>query len=208
MPFKVMIIGAGLSGGLLANGLLTHSTPNEIEVIVFEREEATHAREGYQIRLGAAAVKGMRACLSEDMKMEICRKFGRSGGVMASAPILYDGVDMSVKSDWSKFPEYTKSAPISRSVLRSVLSAPLKEQGVVRFGKKFVSYEVRGDGGPDGREQVVAKFADGTEEVGDVLIAADGASSPVNSWIPRSISYNHSNQIFRPTFKSGLIIIV
>ena len=58
-PFKVIIAGGGLAGSLLARGLERHG----IDFVVYERDEENAKREGYQIRLGSAALTGFRACL-------------------------------------------------------------------------------------------------------------------------------------------------
>lgn len=170
MPFKVLIIGAGLSGTLLANGLLKHS----IECTLYERDTADAPRKGYQIRLGAPALHGFRECLSPEIKDAICAKFGRSGGAVASAPVMYN-TRMQLLVDLTKFPAYPKSAPIDRVVLRDALAEPVARQGRIVYGKVFVRYEVFGEG----RQKVRAYFADGTTDEGDVLVAADGSSSKV-----------------------------
>jgi 2-polyprenyl-6-methoxyphenol hydroxylase-like FAD-dependent oxidoreductase len=52
---------------------------------------------------------------------------------------------------------------------------------IVHFGKKFAAFEDAPDGG------VIARFADGSTAVGDVLVGADGASSPVRGQLlPRA----------------------
>ncbi|KAF5981542.1 fungal specific transcription factor factor [Fusarium coicis] len=56
--FKVCIVGGGLAGSLLANGLIN----NVIDTIVFERDEESLKREGYHIRLGDPALTGLASC--------------------------------------------------------------------------------------------------------------------------------------------------
>lgn len=63
--------------------------------------------------------------------------------------------------------------PVSRTTLRRVLLDGL--DGVVHFGKKFVSFE----DAPDGR--VNARFADGSSVASDLIVGADGASSVVRA---------------------------
>jgi 2-polyprenyl-6-methoxyphenol hydroxylase-like FAD-dependent oxidoreductase len=46
MPFKILIIGAGLSGLTLANGLLKHASQLDIQVEIFERDANDLNREG------------------------------------------------------------------------------------------------------------------------------------------------------------------
>lgn len=116
-PFKVIIIGGGLAGSLLANGLQL----NDIDFMVYERDVKESGRAGYQIRLGASALVGFRACLEKERMDLLMKKFGRSGGVISSAPILYSTKFESLL-DLTKFPAYSKSAPINRVILRDFLA--------------------------------------------------------------------------------------
>ncbi len=59
----------------------------------------------------------------------------------------------------------SESVSVGRMALREVMLDDL-EKGVVQFGKKFVSYERR-------ENKIVAKFEDGEEVEGDLLVAAD-----------------------------------
>lgn len=119
-PFKVIIIGGGLAGSLLANGLQLH----DIDFMVYERDVKESNRKGYQIRLGASALVGFRACLEKERMDLLMKKFGRSGGVISSAPILYS-TKLETLLDLTKFPAYEKSAPINRVILRDFLAGGL-----------------------------------------------------------------------------------
>jgi hypothetical protein len=119
-PFKVIIIGGGMAGSLLANGLLQH----DIDFTVYERDVRGSNRAGYQIRLGAPALVGFRACLPPERMELLMKKFGRSGGMISSAPILYS-TKLKPLLDLTKFPAYTKSAPINRVILRDFLAGKL-----------------------------------------------------------------------------------
>lgn len=114
--FKVIVVGAGLAGALVGNGLVNQG----IECAVYEKDVRGSTREGYQIRLGAAALAGFRACLTKTQLDAVIKKFGRSGGMLSSAPILYDQ-HLTCQLNLTKFPAYTKSAPINRVVLRNFL---------------------------------------------------------------------------------------
>lgn len=171
--FKVIILGSGLAGNLLANGLIN----NNIDVEVYERLASDAKREGYQIRLGENALMGFRACLTAEQKRSIIEKFGRASGSLSSAPIIYDR-NFRPLLDLNKFPNYEKSAPISRKILRDLLAAPVEQAGKVYYSKGYESYKVINAGTSDERIRVL--FEDGSERDCDILVAADGSHSKVS----------------------------
>ena len=61
---RVNIIGAGLSGGALANALL-NDPEKRFKVQLFERDDMAFSSErgGYQIRLGKDGIWGLKECL-------------------------------------------------------------------------------------------------------------------------------------------------
>ncbi|KAF3025126.1 hypothetical protein E8E14_014667 [Neopestalotiopsis sp. 37M] len=165
-----------MSGLLLGNGLLK----NNVDFSLYEADSEFSERDGYQIRLGAPALVGFRACLDDDLSKTLYSKFGRSGGVVSAAPALYDS-SLNMLLDFSKFPAYTKSAPITRVMLRNTLSAPLKRQGKISYDKKFTRYECI-DASSE-KPQIKVFFEDGTDDVCDLLVSAEGARSKVNAQI-------------------------
>lgn len=169
-PFKVIIIGAGLSGSLLANGLHKKG----IDVAVYERLERNSKREGYQIRLGAPALKGLRACLTQSELAAVVSKFGRAGGSRSAAPVCYDSQFRELL-DLSRFEAYSKSAPINRVLLRDALAEPLWRAGVLHYGAQFQTYQIIGEGTE--KERVRVFFSDGSSDEADMLIGADGSHS-------------------------------
>jgi 2-polyprenyl-6-methoxyphenol hydroxylase-like FAD-dependent oxidoreductase len=46
MPFKILIVGGGLSGLTLANGLLKHGKDVDMEIEIYERDAQELNREG------------------------------------------------------------------------------------------------------------------------------------------------------------------
>jgi len=168
---KVIIVGAGLFGSLLANGLMREG----IQVTVYERQPRRTKREGYQIRLGYNALVGFRACLDQLLIDIIVGKLGRTGGLLASAPVIHDK-SFKVLLDPGQFESYTKSAPINRVLLRDILTDPVFEAGHLHYDKPFQRYEIIEE---SGRERVRAWFEDGTSDVCDILVGADGSHSRV-----------------------------
>ncbi|RKL38094.1 hypothetical protein BFJ72_g7556 [Fusarium proliferatum] len=180
-PLKVIIIGGGLAGACLANGLINKSN-GKIDVTVYERDPAGSENAGYQIRLGAHALAGFKACLSPDQYAALLPQFGKSGGVVSSAPCIFSPSDLKVMIDLSKAPMYEKSAPISRLRLRNFLQKPLQEHGVIHHGMKYVRYEVLQDNTNE-RSSIRVHFADGSHQDCDILICADGSGSRANKQI-------------------------
>ncbi|KAG9500592.1 hypothetical protein J7337_009074 [Fusarium musae] len=180
-PLRVIIIGGGLAGACLANGLINKSD-GQIDVTVFERDEAGSERGGYQIRLGAHALIGFKACLTEEQYKNLLPCFGKSGGVVSSAPCIFSPSDLKVLIDLSKAPVYEKSAPIARTRLRNFLQQPLQERDTIKFGRKYVRYEVL-RGKEAGQSSIRVHFSDDTYHDCDVLISAEGSGSRINKQI-------------------------
>ncbi|KAK2060350.1 FAD/NAD(P)-binding domain-containing protein [Colletotrichum caudatum] len=171
--FKVIIVGGGLSGSLLANGLMN----NGVDFTLYERDAAGAKRAGYQIRLGDAAMEGFESCLRRDRILAIQKRLGQSANQSPTAPLVCDS-RFRVVLDLSRLPTYSKSAAINRVVLRDLLLDPVEEAGRVRFGTAFSRYEIVRRA--DGRERVNVHFADGSTDTCDVLVAADGSGSKIN----------------------------
>lgn len=167
---KVIIVGGGLAGALLANGL----SNNGVEFMVYERDEADSKREGYQIRLGPGSQAGFRACLTHAHIDKITAKLGQSSGSQATAPSIYN-TQFDEILDLALVPTYSKSAAINRVLLRDILLEPIKKSKRIQYGKSFSRYEILTQ--KDGRERVKVCFLDGFHDVCDVLVGADGASS-------------------------------
>jgi len=171
--FKVIIVGAGLAGSLLANGLMN----NDIDFVVYESDPEGCQREGYQIRLGAPAIIGFKSCLQTDQLEKLYPLFGRSGGVVSSAPVLYDQ-NFTQLLDLTKFPAYTKSAPINRVILRDFLANPIAAAGKLHYGKKFTRFDsIQTDSG----NKIIVQFDDGTQDECDLLVSAEGSRSKVSN---------------------------
>jgi 2-polyprenyl-6-methoxyphenol hydroxylase-like FAD-dependent oxidoreductase len=169
--FRVLVIGAGLGGLCLAQGL--HQAG--ISVTVYERDPSPEARtQGYRFHMDIRGEEALRACLPPSL-YELAMATRAQPSTGATVFKIVDG-ELQVAIT-GRFPDRGSSAfvtvgsSIDRLTLRQVLLAGLDD--VVHFGKEFTRYEQRPDG------TIRACFADGTEAVGEVLVAADGVGSRV-----------------------------
>ena len=172
--FRVIIVGAGLSGPLLANGLLN----NDVDFVLYERNFEGSRYEGYQVRLGEGTLRGFEKCLTKAHADAIKRKFGKSSNTLETAPSIFT-TRFEQLVDLSKLPSYSKSSAMNRVVLRDMLLEPIKASKRIQYQKEFQSYEIVA--GEDG-ERVKVHFRDGSSDIGDVLIGADGSHSKVGDW--------------------------
>ncbi|KAG9256519.1 uncharacterized protein F5Z01DRAFT_697201 [Emericellopsis atlantica] len=159
---KVIIVGCGLSGALLGNGLARH----DVDFEIYDRLEETQT---------AMATKSALE-RTHWLIQQIVRLFGAASDA-SEAPVI---VDKNFKQllDLSSFPNYSRSAPINRVLLRDFLCDQIKGTGRLHYGKQFTGFEIMNPGKAE--EQVRVSFKDGTTVDCDLLIAADGNQSLAN----------------------------
>ncbi len=167
--FHVLIVGGGLGGLCLAQGLRRAG----ISVAVYERDATPGVRrQGYRLHIDARGANALRACLPSHLfelftatasppghQITVMNKRLRKLRVIGS----HDGADTTSLAPFS--------AGVDRLTLREILLAGL--DGMVSFEKEFRQYEQQVDG------SVQASFTDGTVARGDVLVAADGVNSRI-----------------------------
>ncbi|WP_168590351.1 NAD(P)/FAD-dependent oxidoreductase [Saccharopolyspora sp. ASAGF58] len=165
--FKVIVIGGGIGGLCLAQGLKRAGA----EVAVYERDRTkTDRLEGYRIHIDPDGAKALHSCLPTTT----WDAFVASTVDLGAFRFLTEGLHelMVLESDSQVAPESgpaERSHAIDRVTLREVLLTDLDD--VLHFNKKFERYE-RGPGG-----MITAHFADGTTATGHVLVGADGVNS-------------------------------
>jgi 2-polyprenyl-6-methoxyphenol hydroxylase-like FAD-dependent oxidoreductase len=166
---SVTIIGAGVGGLCLAQGLKLSGTP----VKVFERDPSRASPvEGYRLSINATGSRALKSCLPPKVFERFTTQTAKpSRGVT----FLDHRLNRLLAFD---FPHCDRSSveserPIGRTILRRVLLDGLDD--VVQFGKTFVAFEDE----PDGRATAV--FSDGARATADLLVGADGANSAVRS---------------------------
>jgi 2-polyprenyl-6-methoxyphenol hydroxylase-like FAD-dependent oxidoreductase len=167
--FHVMIIGAGIGGLCLAQGLRRAG----IAVTVYERTEArTDWLQGYRIHINPNGSRALRACLPPAAWQAFLDTVSVDGGGFGFTTERLDDLLRFTAEEISPAggPE-DRHYGVSRISLREVLLSGMDD--VVRLGREFTHYETTADG------RVTAHFTDGTTATADVLIGADGANSRV-----------------------------
>jgi salicylate hydroxylase len=165
----VMIIGGGIGGLCLAQGLHRAGVP----VVVYERTEArTDWLQGYRIHINPHGSRALHDSLTPAAWQRFLDSVSVNGGGFGFVTeqlddlLRFAGSEILPDAD----PADTHYG-VSRISLREVLLSDLDD--VVRLGKTFEHYEIGAD------ERVTAYFTDGTSATADVLIGADGANSRV-----------------------------
>ena len=182
---KVIIIGAGLGGLTLAQGLKKAG----ILFHVYERDPTADFRsQGYRIRIipeGGEALK-------KNLSAEVFSLFERTCAEMIFGESLFNAVDGKVLEDEGilpkrqGIPELLEKAEnivgpftVDRTTMRNVLLVGL--EGNVTFGKEFEKYE-------ESEKGVTVHFKDGSKEEAGLLVGADGARSRVRrQYLPESV---------------------
>lgn len=178
-PFHVVIIGGGIGGLALAQGLKKAG----ISVAVYERDQTPSSRlQGYRVHINPAGSLALHACLPPDLFAAFEQTCGRPGRAIH---FLTEQMDTLLQLDAAMAPDIidgsgvARHRSVSRITLRQVLLSGLDD--VVHFGKTFARYE-------ECAGRIVAHFEDGTTAEGDILVAADGGGSRVRKqYLPQAV---------------------
>ncbi|MFK4089474.1 FAD-dependent oxidoreductase [Kribbella sp. NPDC020789] len=165
---RVIVVGAGLGGLTLAQGLRRAG----VGVVVYERGGPRGRPQGVSMHIDDRGLAALRACLSPEQAAMLAATMG---GPREQALTLSetDGTLAIVHRQ----PLDATTGParpgrqVDRPLLREVMLAGL--EGTVRFGAAFTRFEQRADG------TIRAWSADGRMDVADVLVGADGIGSAV-----------------------------
>jgi 2-polyprenyl-6-methoxyphenol hydroxylase-like FAD-dependent oxidoreductase len=164
---KVAIIGTGVGGLCLAQGLKL----SNVAVEVFERDQsATPPVQGYRLSISPTGSRALKACLPDAVFERL-----RNHASQPSRSVTFFDEQLrrllAIDLPHVDRRELEAERPVGRTILRRILLDGLED--VVRFGKKFVSFE----NAPDGR--ATARFVDGSTTTADLIVGADGANSAV-----------------------------
>lgn len=172
----VLIIGGGLGGLCLAQGL----KKNGIPFTVFERDPTPNFRtQGYRLRINSSGYKALKANLTpEDFEV-----FLASAGTFQPGFKYVDARTGFPAPENAPFAHSSNSIKhffsADRAMLRSLLLTDLAEPEL-KYGHAFSRYETLPNG------QVRVYFENGRCYEGSVLVGADGTTSRVRrQYLPR-----------------------
>lgn len=167
----ILIIGGGISGLALAQGLKKHG----IRFHVYERDIAhNHRTQGYRIRVSREGSEALQYLLSSDLHelFEVASADMRLGPILEIDAITAQVAEVKFGKGNAPPPVDAASKPrtMDRTVLRHLLLRGLEDH--ITYGKALTHYETSANG-------VVAYFLDGTNASGSLLVGADGVNSAV-----------------------------
>ncbi|GIF07071.1 FAD-dependent oxidoreductase [Actinoplanes siamensis] len=170
---RILVAGGGVGGLALAQRLRAGGA----DVTVFERDPSVAARyQGYRLHISPEGEQALRDCVPPAVAGLIAATANARSG---QGLVAYDD---QLNQQWApSFPDprtgrTDRIDSVDRGTLRHALLAGIEDR--VRFGGRVVGHEVLADGG------VTVRLAGGASVTGDVLVAADGAASPVRESYP------------------------
>ena len=167
---RIAIVGAGLSGLCLAQGLRKAG----VDVAVYERDASPSSRaQGYRISIDSRGTEALRACLPPRLYQLYEATLGQPS--LGVAVFATDGETLELQHamHFSQSPRPGLPASgraVDRLILRETLMAGIAD--AVHFGKTFTDYEAHADG-------VEARFAGApsdqpmAEQIGNPLGISD-----------------------------------
>lgn len=175
---RVLIIGGGIGGLALAQGLKKSGVPFH----VFEQDPTPDFRaQGYRLKLNSDGSKALNEILSDSLWAQ----FQDTCAVCEEGETNFDAIAATIIASRAG-PRRTrggvaiKTQTCDRTVLRNILLSGLGDE--ISFGKSLLKYTITGNG------KVAAKFTDGSNESGALLIGADGIHSRVRKqYLPNHI---------------------
>jgi salicylate hydroxylase len=177
---RIMIIGAGLGGLALAQGLSRAG----FDVVVFERDQSPESRaQGYRISIRAMGLAALKALLPKD-------KFERLD--YAKVADVGDGF-IYATSQMKPLLKILMGKDAAIQLLRAELRNILLEGINIQWNKRLVALEESSD-------KVTIHFEDGLSASGDLLVGCDGGASKV-----RELMKSHGARSLPKVLETGLV---
>ncbi|GIJ56331.1 FAD-dependent oxidoreductase [Virgisporangium aurantiacum] len=162
---RIVVVGAGLSGSLLAQGL----SGAGVDVALYEREAPGQA-QGYRIHIAPEGDLALRACLPADLyERVLATAAGRRGAGWRVLDPTLNVVQETLVPETAGEAEHGRHLTVDRLTLRRILVTGLD----VQYATPFRRYELLDDG------RVRVFLGDGRVDEADLLVGADGTHSPV-----------------------------
>ncbi|PPJ57310.1 hypothetical protein CBER1_07951 [Cercospora berteroae] len=169
---RVAVVGAGIVGLAVANGLL-QDPRQRYNVTVYERDSIAFSsdRGGYQIHINTTALEALRQVLDQYSWSLLQKSWTRKD---PRPPSLVNPADFGLVLDLSQLKLYPQSKQIARTCLRrALLDRPL--------GRACVRFDHRLDRPITHENDVELCFTNKASTHADIVIAADGSNSQVNT---------------------------
>ncbi|HEV2893496.1 MAG TPA: FAD-dependent monooxygenase, partial [Actinomycetota bacterium] len=157
-----LIIGAGVAGPVTAMALQRAG----IDAVVYEAYAESAEEVGSYLTVATNGLDALRAIDADKRVLD--------AGFPTPTNMLWSGTGrrLGAVSNGGRLADGTTSHTIKRARLYRALHEEAAGRGIpVEFGKRLVHAEPTPDGG------VVARFDDGTQAAGDLLVGADGVHS-------------------------------
>ena len=161
-PRTALIIGAGVAGPVTAMALQRAG----IDAVVYEAYTESAEEVGSYLTVATNGLDALRAIDADKRVLD--------AGFPTPTNMLWSGTGrrLGAVSNGGRLADGTTSHTIKRARLYRALHQEAAGRGIpVEFGKRLVHAEPTPDGG------VVARFHDGTQAAGDLLVGADGVHS-------------------------------
>jgi 2-polyprenyl-6-methoxyphenol hydroxylase-like FAD-dependent oxidoreductase len=156
----ILIIGAGVGGLVLAQGLRLRSIPFRL----FERHSHAHRAQGHRFRISNEAHTALDSVLSPQLQSLLKQTAPASNRFQ---PRYVDTRKLEFPAPTPAGPD---SMPIDRSWIRSLTALDIED--AIEYDKEFMSYDLRDD-------RVQVNFVDSSTALGMLLVGADGVKSRV-----------------------------